>query len=241
MPPTDEHAIEPMRRTDAPAVRRICVATCWMGDYRPEVLADEQIWADYWTRWFTDRQRQHSWVVRRSCDGQVVGYLTGTPDERRFHRYVPWLLPRFAWRLLAPKAKRGLADSAAKRPPGCSAQNLPDPLLRRMALRNAIRSVIRAETGIPARLMAAYPATWHVDLLPEARGRGLGAALLDLFIARMRQLGVPGLHAQPMSINTAIIALLDRKGFTLACTRRLTAFEHAVKDPIDVQTWVKQL
>jgi RimJ/RimL family protein N-acetyltransferase len=86
--------------------------------------------------------------------------------------------------------------------------------------------------------MAAYPATWHVDLLPEARGLGLGGVMLDLFIERMRQIGVPGLHAQPMSINPVIVAVLRRAGFTLARTRRLTAFEHAVQEVIDIQTWV---
>ncbi|NLE58135.1 MAG: GNAT family N-acetyltransferase [Planctomycetes bacterium] len=86
--------------------------------------------------------------------------------------------------------------------------------------------------------MAAYPATWHVDLLPEARGLGLGGAMLDLFIERMRRLGVPGLHAQPMSINAAMVSVLRRAGFVLECSRRLTVFEHAVREPIDIQTWV---
>ena len=152
---------------------------------------------------------------------ELVGYLTGTADERRFHRYVPWLVPRFAWRLL----RRRLEGNP----------------VNRAALRCAIRSVIRGETDMPASLMAAYPATWHVDLLPEARRLGLGGAMLDLFIERMRQLGVPGLHAQPMSINPVIIAVLRRAGFRLACTRRLTAFEHVVEEPIDIQTWVLKL
>jgi len=218
MPERTDYLIQATRRSDGEAIRRICVATCWIGEYRPEVLIDEQIWADYWTRWFVDRERQHSWVVRRAADGEVVGYLTGTTDERRFHRYVPWLLPRFAWRLLR--------------------RRFDGNPVSRAALRCAIRSVVQGETDVPASLMAAYPATWHVDLLPEARGLGLGGAMLDLFIERMRRLGVPGLHAQPMSINAAMVSVLRRAGFILACSRRLTAFEHAVQEPIDIQTWV---
>jgi RimJ/RimL family protein N-acetyltransferase len=216
-----KYVIERMRQADGRAVRRICIATCWMGEYRPEMLVDERIWAEYWTRWFIDRERQHSWVVRRRCGGEVVGYLTGTADERRFHRYVPWLVPGFARRLLRRRLDGDPVD--------------------RGALWNAIRSVIRGETDMPTTVMAAYPATWHVDLLPEARGCGLGTAMLDLFIERMRQLGVPGLHAQPMSINPAIIAVLKRAEFRLVCARRLSAFEHAVKEPIKIQTWVKRL
>lgn len=221
MSPPHGYTIRPLRRADGEAVRRICIATCWMGEYRPEVLLDETIWADYWTRWFIDRERQLSWVVTRTSDGCVVGYLTGTADERRFHHHGPWLAPRFAWRLLRRRLERNPVNRAA--------------------LRCAIRSVIHGETNMPARLMAAYPATWHVDLLPEARGRGLGGAMLDLFLERLRQTGVRGAHAQPMSVNPAIGALLDRAGFTLAGARRLTAFAHVVREPIDVQTWVRRL
>jgi GNAT superfamily N-acetyltransferase len=213
--------IEPLRRSDGDAIRRICVATCWMGEHRPEVMLDERIWADYWTRWFIERERQHSWVLRRAADGCVVGYLTGTTDERRFHKYVPWLIPGFVCRLLQ--------------------RRLDGNPVNRAALRSAIRSMLRGETDMPANLMAAYPATWHIDLLPGARGLGLGGRMLDLFVDRMRQLGVPGLHAQPMSINPVIIAVLERAGFKPACTRRLTAFEHVISEPIEVQTWVLRL
>lgn len=215
------YMIEPARRTDGPAIRRICIATCWMGEYRPEVMLDEEIWATYWTRWFIERERHLSWVVRRRSDGQVVGYLTGTADERRFHRYVPWLVPGFVLRLLRRRLDGRPVD--------------------RVALRATVRSMIRGETDVPARLMAAYPATWHVDLLPEARGRGLGSELLERFLAKLRERGVHGLHAQPMSINPAIIALLKRAGFQLAQARKLTALEHVVREAIDVQTWVRRV
>jgi hypothetical protein len=55
----------------------------------------------------------------------------------------------------------------------------------------------------------------------------------------MRWLGVSGLHAQPMSVNPVIIAVLKRAGFRMVCTRRLTAFEHIRQEQIDVQTWVR--
>jgi GNAT superfamily N-acetyltransferase len=213
--------IEPARRSDRQSIRDICVATCWMGEDRPEALLDEGIWAEYWTRWFTDRQWQHTWIVRGSVSGRVVGYLTGTPDERRFHEYVPWLVPLFLAQLLRRRLQGRPVNHAA--------------------LRTALRSMWRGETRIPHALMKRYPATWHVDLLPEACGRGLGSMLLKLFLERMRDLGVSGLHAQPMSINPAIICLLQRHGFRLVLRKPLTAFEHFTDEAIDVQTWVRSL
>ena len=56
--------IRPYRPDDRQAVRDICVATCWMGEYRPESIPDEWMWAEFWTRFFTDRQSQYlqTWV-----------------------------------------------------------------------------------------------------------------------------------------------------------------------------------
>jgi len=43
-------------------------------------------------------------------------------------------------------------------------------------------------------LTARYPAQLHVNLVPEHRGRRLGAALVDAFSADARSAGAPGVH-----------------------------------------------
>ena len=75
-------------RSDRQAVRGICAATCWMGEDRPELIPDDWVWAEYWTRYFTDEEPRHTWVACEAA-GRVVGYLTGTADERRFHPSRP--------------------------------------------------------------------------------------------------------------------------------------------------------
>ena len=88
-----DYIIRSFRRADRQAVRDICTATAWMGEPAPRLAGDEWIWAEYWTRFFTDRERRTCWVVAGRRDGRVFGYLTGTADVARFERYVPFLLP----------------------------------------------------------------------------------------------------------------------------------------------------
>ena len=63
-----EYLIRPYVTADRQAVRQICAATAWMGSPAPERIGDEWIWAEYWTRFFTDRQQDCCWVAERVGD-----------------------------------------------------------------------------------------------------------------------------------------------------------------------------
>jgi len=192
-----------------------------MGSPAPEHIPDDWIWAEFWTRYFTDREPRNSWVVCRTGDEQVIGYLTGTADIRRFDRYIPFLIP-------------GIVLHAIRR-----------RLLRRLASRRAIISMLRSlaagEMSVPARVARDYPATMHVDLLPEARARGVAGRLYRLFVKRMRSLGATGIHAQTLSLNKAITRFCRNAGFTLAASRPIRAFDHVEAEPINIFTWTKPL
>ena len=56
------------------------------------------------------------------------------------------------------------------------------------------------------------PGMWICCLRHASWGWGPSCSIG--FVAKLREKGVPGLHAQPMSINPAIIALLKRAGFS---------------------------
>ena len=58
-----------------------------------------------------------------------------------------------------------------------------------------------------------FPAHLHIDLLPEAQGRGAGRALMrELGLAAVAA-GVPGIHLVMSPENTAARAFYDRLGF----------------------------
>jgi hypothetical protein len=216
-----EILIRPLRRSDRAAVRSICAATAWMGEPDPLRIPDGWIWAEFWTRYFTDRQWRHSWVAQCPGDGAVVGYLTGTEDVRRFDAYTPFLLPGIVARVVRRRLIRR-SDS-------------------RRAILAMLRSMVAGELDLPAGIARDYPATFHADLLGEARRLGLGQAMFALFIERMRQLHAPGVHAQPLSVNEPIQRFLRREGFRLVASTPCHAFSHIDPRPIQVLTYVLDL
>ncbi len=218
---TNTFVIRPFTTCYRAAIRDICVATAWRGEPAPERIGDEWIWAEYWTRYFTDQEPRHAWVVEDTAGGRVVGYLTGTCDAARFERYLVRLLP-------------GLIRRAWK-----------TKLLRRTNSRRAVlgllRSFVRSELALPPGVARAYPATFHVNLLPDARRYGLGSKLFGLYLEQMRHLGVRGIHVQTLSVNEEIARFNERAGFKLAATRPLRAFHHLDPRPLAVHTWVLEV
>lgn len=208
-----------MRRTDAPAIRDICVRCAWMGEPAGDRIPGERLWAEFWTRWFTDHQRHHAWVACQAHTSQPVGYLLGTPDARAAERFLPFLLPRLVW--------AGIRDRVLRRPAS------------RRALRALAGSLLAGELALPADVRQNYPATFHLNLLAAARGGGLGRALTERFLDHLRAEGVAGLHVQTLSLNEPINRFCVSQGFRLIARRELTAFRYAEERPIDILTWVR--
>ncbi len=74
----------------------------------------------------------------------------------------------------------------------------------------------RPEHRDPAGLgfdVDAFPADLHINLLPEARGHGLGRELMTTWFERLSQLGVPGVHLGTWGENVGAIAFFESMGF----------------------------
>jgi ribosomal protein S18 acetylase RimI-like enzyme len=61
--------------------------------------------------------------------------------------------------------------------------------------------------------LAPYPAQGHIDLLPRARGKGVGRNAMAMLMALLREAGAPGLHLQVMPRNTGAQAFYKTLGF----------------------------
>ena len=59
-----------------------------------------------------------------------------------------------------------------------------------------------------------YPAHLHIDLLPELQGQGWGRRLVDTLAARLRELGIEGVHLVAGAENAGAVAFYPRVGFT---------------------------
>lgn len=117
----------------------------------------------------------------------AVGYLVGTTDTRAFQR---WFVEKW-WPTRRPRKPRTEADRwllpAAADPERMLIDQLDD-----------------------------YPAHLHIDLLPQAQGRGAGRALIETMAEDLTRRGVPGVHLVAVTANAGAQAFYPRVGFAPA-------------------------
>jgi GNAT superfamily N-acetyltransferase len=79
----------------------------------------------------------------------------------------------------------------------------------------SIADLIRdREAPEEALLDARWPAHLHINLLPEARGKGAGAALMRTWLDRLRTGGSPGVHLGMFAENHNAAGFFRSQGFT---------------------------
>ncbi len=181
-------SVRPYEARDRAAVRRVCFLTGYMGEPADWFWPDAESFADAFSAWYTDREPQNCFVAE--LDGRVVGYLLGCAQT---------------------SAKRGLVRYGLRhafRPQAVLRRGVPCFLARVLADLAWDRG---AQDG--PFLDARWPAHLHINLLPEARGRGLGHALIAAWLERLQGLECPGVHLRTLAENTQAMAFFEREGF----------------------------
>ncbi|MCG3180844.1 MAG: hypothetical protein BIFFINMI_03207 [Phycisphaerae bacterium] len=215
-------AIRPFAPIDAPAVRAICIQAGWRGIPADSFLDHPEVWADFWTGYYLARQPQHC-CVAADASGRVVGYLTGCPDTAAADRFV-------AWRVVPALVGRALAGGWWLR------------TRDRRFFARVIRAGRRGELAIPRAIVRDYPGHFHFNLLPAARGQGLGAAFYDRFESQMRREGVRGLHGQVLGSNPVVIGFSERRGYRVAHRAHAASLDGWIEPgPVELVTLVKSL
>ena len=121
----------------------------------------------------------------------VSGYVLGAPDTQAFNARLAaeWY----------PRLQERAADSGL------------DPAQWRGS--DWCRHVIHhPDFGFPAAL-AAYPSHGHIDLLPQARGRGIGRRAMAVLEQRLAAVGSSGLFMQLDLRNDNALAFYRAVGF----------------------------
>jgi ribosomal protein S18 acetylase RimI-like enzyme len=174
---------------DRGAVRDISFRTGFMGESAAPFWGHAESWADVWTSYYTDREPESLSVG--TIDGRVVGYLAGCVDTAAMRPTIDQLFAT-AIRNHRLLVRRGTA--------GFLLRGLVDGLRDRDGARGEF-------------IDSRWPAHLHIDLLPEARGIGLGAGLMARWLERLRELGVPGCHLATLAENDRAVAFFERSGF----------------------------
>src|ERR1017187_5798231 len=78
--------IRSYRASDREAVRRLCCQTGFLGEPIDPVYEDHELFADFLTTYYTDKEPESSFVLE--INGEICGYLLGSRKPLRNQFYA---------------------------------------------------------------------------------------------------------------------------------------------------------
>ena len=199
---------------DRDKVRWICCETGFMGDPVEIYFQGRELFADMWTKYWTDYEPESAFVAE--VNHQVVGYVMGALDtDRQEQIFEKEILPKIVRNFFF----KGVC---------LHFQNWR--YLRRVA-----RSKRRGEFNEPMRqVKPEYPAHLHTNIAPpEFRGKGIGKALMKTYLDYLRQHKSKGVHLVTTSRNKMALGLYSNLGFKDLFRGPLTCYDHVLNEPLE--------
>ncbi len=177
-------AIRPYHASDLPQLYRICLRTGDSGADATGLYDDPDLLGHFYAAPYAVLEPDLCFVL--TFAGAPVGYILGTADSQNFrHRTEAEWFPVLRARYASPP------------------ENERDASLVRL-----VHQGYR-----PPENLDGYPAHLHIDLLPEAQGRGWGGKLMERFLDALRAKGVPGVHLGVGKRNAKAVGFYERVGF----------------------------
>ncbi|QBD74765.1 GNAT family N-acetyltransferase [Ktedonosporobacter rubrisoli] len=180
--------IRKYREGDREAIQDICYLTGYMGNSAACYWRHKPSFVEIWTSYYIDHEPASLYVA--TIDNRVVGYLTGCLDTSS--------APKLENIMTAQITKYGLLFR-----PGTAG-----------FLYRALLDSLREKQGATGELLdERWPAHLHINLLPDARGTGLGRALMQRWFEHLRESGSPGCHLGTIVENTRAVTFFEKMGF----------------------------
>ncbi|RKX35117.1 MAG: GNAT family acetyltransferase [Verrucomicrobia bacterium] len=195
--------IRPYKPEDRATVRRICCETGFMGNPIEPVFSDRQLFADFFTRYYTDYEPESSLVAIDEETGQLVGYLLGC-FRYRYNAFRQNLL--IATRVVPKALLRYLAGRY-------------DRQSRRFLYWVVFKSSLQTPKAVPR---AAH---FHFNLLPPYRTGKAGRRLVFTYIDNVKARGARAVFGQIQIQDDKRTRFFERYGFTFIDKKRITKFD----------------
>lgn len=209
--------IRPYRPEDRDDVRHVCCETGFMGNPIEPVFSDRQLFADFFTSYYTDYEPESTLVAIDEETGQLIGYLLGCS---RYHYnsfrqnliIATRIVPRALFRYLTgryDKQSRQFLYWVVFRSPGQTPKPVPK---------------------------AAH---FHFNLLPPYRTGRAGRGLVFTYVDNLRAQGIWAVYGQIQIQDEKRTRFFERYGFKLMDKKRITKFDRHYGKPVYVATLLK--
>lgn len=193
-------AIRPARTDDLGPLYEICLRTADAGEDATALHTDPLLPGHVWAAPYLLHEPRHAFVVV-DPDDHPTGYVLGAADSRSFEAE----LERSWWPDL-----RGRYPMVAEGRTPADQETV---------------ALIHDPPRAAEPLLEAYPSHLHIDLLPEAQGRGNGRRLMETVLTSLAGAGSVGVHLGVSDRNERAIGFYRAIGLTeLGSSRHGTAF-----------------
>lgn len=211
--------IRPYRPEDRDDVRHVCCETGFMGNPIEPVFSDRQLFADFFTSYYTDYEPESTLVAIDEETGQLIGYLLGC-SRYRYNSFRQNLI--IATRIVPRALFRYLTGRYDKQS-------------RRFLYWVVFRSSGQTPKPVPK---AAH---FHFNLLPPYRTGRAGRRLLFTYVDNLKAQGIWAVYGQIQIQDAKRTRFFERYGFKLTDKKRITKFDRHYGESVYVATLLKVL
>ena len=207
--------IRSYRASDRDAVRRLCGQTGFLGEPIDPVFEDRELFADFLTTYYTDKEPESSFVLE--VEGEIRGYLLGSrkPLRNQFYAFRQniRLFLRALWRY-----------------PGYNARS-------RRFIRWMISHGWREVPAAPRRTPH-----FHINLQPDARKMSTTRALMSAYLSYLYRCGEKHVYGQIVTFESRRgEKMFERYGFRVLNRAEITKYKAFYPESVYLSTVIKSL
>ena len=207
--------IRSYRASDRDAVRRLCCETGFLGEPIDPVFQDRELFADFLTTYYTDKEPESSFVLEVA--GDIRGYLLGSRKPLRKQFYAFRQNVRLFLRALA-------------RYPGYNERS-------RRFIRWMISHGWREVPAAPRRTPH-----FHINLQPDARKMSTTRALMSAYFSYLYRCGEKHVYGQIVTFESRRgEKMFERYGFKVMNRAEITKYKAFYPESVYLSTVIKNL
>lgn len=187
-----EIVIRNVKKGDREAISHIAFDTAFLGQSGSQILDDHHLFFDVGLYYFYRFEKKNSFVAL--LDDQVVGYLFSTFNIRHYFWINTFFIIPFIFLLKLLFFQYRIGKKTLR-------------FFFLLIMESMLQRTPRAPTNY-------FSAELHINLMEEARGKGIASQLMKQLLEALAKTSIHGIQLNTTSENLAALKLYRRFGFT---------------------------